>query len=78
MYDLGQGLPQDSVLAYALYNLSAANDSSAENPATKNRDVLAQQLPPNQLAEGQALTLELMKPGNFARVLDARLSKTTP
>jgi TPR repeat protein len=37
MYVNGQGVPESSVVAYALYNLSAAVDPSDGNTATNNR-----------------------------------------
>jgi TPR repeat protein len=72
MYEGGRGVPQDKVLAYALYNLSAATGSSdVSNLASKNRAQLLEELTPAELEAGQALTRELMKPGNFAQALDA-------
>ncbi|MCA1979294.1 MAG: sel1 repeat family protein [Thiobacillus sp.] len=75
MYANGRGVPQDRVLAYALYNLSAANDPSADNKATDNRAQLAEQLNNNAIEAAQALTRELARPGNFGRALDAWLKK---
>lgn len=76
MYDNGLGVTEDKVLAYALYNLSAAADSSPNNKAQQNRDRMAEKLTKAELMEGQALTRELAKPGNFAKALDAYLAKT--
>jgi TPR repeat protein len=75
MYELGIGLPKDKVLAYALYNHAAAIDPSENNNARKNRDRIAWDLSRDELIEAQALTRELMKPGNFAKALDAWLAK---
>jgi TPR repeat protein len=74
-YELGIGVPKDKVLAYALYNHSAAIDPSEYNEARKNRDRIAWDLSRDELIEAQALTRELMKPGNFAKALDAWLAK---
>ena len=73
MYANGQGVPQDKVLAYALYNLSAAGDPSKDNNAPRNRESIAQGMSREAILAGQALTRELAKPGNFAQALDAHL-----
>jgi hypothetical protein len=51
------------VIAYALYNLSAAGDPSSDNPATNNRRELAARITPQQIAAGQELTRRMMKIG---------------
>ncbi|BDV00460.1 hypothetical protein TDMWS_05450 [Thermodesulfomicrobium sp. WS] len=76
MYEDGQGVPEDKVLAYALYNLSAANDSSSENKARSNRDWLAHKLSREALLRGQELSRQLAQPGNFSKALDAYLADT--
>jgi TPR repeat protein len=75
MYERGQGVPQDKVLAYALYNLSAAGDPSSNNNATGNRDAIVKKMSPREIEAGQALTRELSQPGNFGKALDAYLKK---
>jgi len=75
MYDSGRGVPQDKVLAYALYNLAAASQPSFNNKATSNRDAIVKQMTPREIKAGQALTRKLAKPGNFAKALDAYLKK---
>jgi TPR repeat protein len=75
MYEKGDGVPRDGTLAYALYNLAAAGDPSENNNAQKKRDRLAVILGRTELLEGQALTRELMKPGNFSKAMDAYLTK---
>ena len=52
MYYLWQGVAVDKVLAYMLYNLSAAQGS---DDAQKERDTILEKLTPKQIAEGQAL-----------------------
>jgi TPR repeat protein len=74
VYDNGQGVPQDKVLAYALYNLSAAGDPPS-NKAISNRDAIVEQMTPREIEAGQALTRALAQPGNFAKALDAYLKK---
>jgi len=76
MYEDGRGVPEDKVLAYALYNLSAANDSSSENKAWSNRDWLAHKLSREALLRGQELSRQLAQPGNFSKALDAYLADT--
>jgi hypothetical protein len=73
MYARGQGVPQDRVLAYALYSLSAAGDPSSNNPAARNRDIIAKEMTPREIEAGQALTRALAQPGNFGKALDAYL-----
>ncbi|WP_210756774.1 SEL1-like repeat protein [Caldichromatium japonicum] len=75
MYRDGLSVPEDKVLAYALFNLSAANKPSTDNKALSNRDRLAESLRRSELLAGQALTRELMQPGNFGKALDAWLKK---
>lgn len=75
MYANGRGVPQDKVLAYALYNLSAAADASKDNKAPRNRENIASEMSRAEIEAGQALTRELARPGNFANALDAYLAR---
>jgi hypothetical protein len=63
MYDNSQGVPQDSILAYALFNLSATGDPSSGNNATNNRSILAEKMTPQQIAAAQKLTRLMMEMG---------------
>ena len=56
MYANGEGVPQDFVKAHAWMNLAAAQGFQAEN-----RDRLAAQMTPAQIAEAQELATELFK-----------------
>ena len=58
-YRDGNGVPQDYVQAHMWYSLSASQSSEAEwaNRA-KNRDLTAQRMTPDQLAEAQRLARE--------------------
>ena len=56
-YRLGEGVPKDSVTAYAWYNLAAAQGKEV---ATKNRAIVARQMTPNQIAEAQRLSRQLV------------------
>ena len=49
------GVQQDEVAAYMWFNLAAANGHSV---ACEQRDLLAKRLKPEQLAEGQKLSVE--------------------
>jgi hypothetical protein len=74
MYANGQGVPQDKVLAYALFNLSsAAGDPSTNKPATRNRNIITKEMTPREIEAGQALTRALAQPGNFGKALDTYL-----
>jgi TPR repeat protein len=52
MYYQGQGVPQDYVEAHMWWNLAAA---AGQKNAAKNRDIIARQMTPSQIAEAQRL-----------------------
>ncbi len=52
MYDKGQGVPQDYVFAHMWFNLSAAQGGK---DARKNRDIAAELMTPEQIAQAQKL-----------------------
>lgn len=56
MYWNGMGVPVNRGVAYALLNLSAANDPSVESNATKNRNNLVENILRSEIEAGQALT----------------------
>jgi uncharacterized protein len=56
MYDNGRGTIQNYVKGYAWYSVSSASGSKI---GTKNRDLLAKEMTPEQLAEGQKLASEI-------------------
>jgi len=70
IYFKGSGVPVNRVVAYALFNLSAANDPSADNSATRNRNSLVENISRSELEAGQALTREMIKPKNLLVALD--------
>jgi hypothetical protein len=77
MYANGYGVPQDKVLAYALFNLSsAAGDPSINKAIISNRDAIVKGMTPREIEAGKALTRELAQPGNFGKALDAYLKKS--
>ena len=53
MYDNGQGVLKDDVNAYAWCNVASANGSKV---ASKNRDLIAKEMTPEQIAEAQELS----------------------
>lgn len=69
MYAKGQGVPQDNVMAYALYNLA----SSSTQQAATNRQSLVTQMTRAQIENGQELTRQMLRPGNFTKAYQARL-----
>ena len=76
MYENGRGVHQNKILAYALYNLAAANKNPlSANKARGNRDRLAEGLSREALLRGQELARQLAQPGNFAKALDAHLAR---
>lgn len=70
-YEWGFGTPQSRIVAYALYNLSATNDPSNTNNATKNRERVLEEMTPKEIQAAQDLTRALIKPGNFGTALDS-------
>lgn len=60
MYDNGRGVPQDRVQAHMHYNLAAANadDKELRDKAAKNRDLIAAEMTPAQIAEAQKFARE--------------------
>lgn len=54
MYESGSGVPKDFVQAYKWYNLSVAQKGMGR----KNRDILAKEMTPEQVAEAQKLARE--------------------
>jgi hypothetical protein len=75
MYDNGHGVPQNAVAAYALYNLSAALDSSSGNNASSNRSKIAASMSAADIEAAQTLSRDMAKPGNLLAALDAHLKR---
>ena len=55
MYAEGQGVPQDYVQAYMWFNLGAAGGDAN---GSKNRDLVVEQMTPDQIADAQKLARE--------------------
>jgi len=58
MYDNGEGVLEDDVTAYAWYNIAAANEGAL---AKKNKGIIANEMTPEQIAEAQKLSRELLE-----------------
>ncbi len=58
MYDNGEGVLEDDVTAYAWYNIAAANEGVL---AKKNKRILGKEMTPEQIAEAQKLSRELLE-----------------
>ena len=58
MYDFGRGVLKDYVTAYGLYNLSAY--FGAEE-GSKNRNSIAKEMTPEQIAKAQELSKQMLK-----------------
>ena len=56
LYALGNGVLKDTVTAYSWANIAAANGHSS-----KLRELLTKQMTPEQIAEGQKLSREMVK-----------------
>jgi len=74
LYANGQGVPRSNVIAYALYNLAAANDPRNQT-AVNNRQKISKRMTPQEIQEGQQLTQKLMERGNFLKALDEATRK---
>jgi len=72
MYEYGEGVQVSRAVAYALYNISASNDSSSSNKASTNRERVAKKMTSSQVVAAQKLTRR-MRGGNPIKVLDAWL-----
>lgn len=68
MYAAGRGVPKDLVVAYALYNLYSAKDHDLKTGS--ERDGIAKAMSPQQIADGQKLSREMNRPGNFLKALN--------
>ncbi len=77
LYQSGKGVPQDKVLAMALYNVSVAFAGNGTTRATQNRQGLANQMPVDDVKKALALTEQFLKPGNLKPALRAYLAKPT-
>ncbi len=61
MYANGEGAPQDYIFAHMRFNLAASNAATIaelRDLSAKNRDLLAAQMTPAQVAEAQRLARE--------------------
>ena len=58
MYHSGEGVPEDSVTAYAWFNIAAANGVEL---AKSNKLRLAKKMTPEQIAKAQELSREMVK-----------------
>lgn len=56
-YERGEGVPQDKVEAYALYNLASVKNELARN----FRDSIAKEMTPDQITAAEKRTLEHQK-----------------
>jgi hypothetical protein len=63
MYESGHGVAQNSIIAYALYNISAASDSSPENYPSKLREIISREMTEKQIEQGQLLTNRMQSIG---------------
>ncbi|HQR51027.1 MAG TPA: tetratricopeptide repeat protein [Methylophilaceae bacterium] len=75
LYQNGHGVTQNKVLALALYNVSVVYAGTGKTQAAQNRQILANQMPLNDVKKAQSLTEELLKPGNLKPGLEAYLKQ---
>ena len=58
MYERGDGVPEDKVLAYMWWNLAAANGIE---DASTNKGIITKRMTSSQIAEAQKLSGECLK-----------------
>jgi hypothetical protein len=75
LYQNGQGVPQDKILAMALYNVSVAYADGRQTQAVQNRQSLANQIPLADVQKAQTLTEQFLKPGNLKPALASYLQQ---
>ena len=75
MFQNGTGVLKNNVIAYSLYNLSAANNPSAENKAGNHRQDVMKKMSRLEIEDGQALTREMLKPSSMLIALDRYLKR---
>ena len=75
LYQNGRGVPQNKVLAMALYNVSVAYAGKGKTQAAQNRQILANQMPLDDVKKALALTETLLKPGNLKAGLEAYMKQ---
>lgn len=75
LYQNGQGVPQDKVLALALYNLSVAYAAGGRTQAAENRQILANQMPLEDVKKALALTEKLLERDNLRPGMEAYLQQ---
>jgi uncharacterized protein len=66
----GNGVRKSAVVAYALWSLSATTDPSPSNRAVKGRTVMAANMSEQEIADAEALALNMAEPGKLLSVLD--------
>jgi hypothetical protein len=66
------------VVAYALYSLSVAQDSSDGNRAVRNRWSLLKSMSGRQIGAGKALARKMGAPGHLLEALDEYLTRSGP
>lgn len=76
IYLTGVNTHKRPVLAYALYELAIRHNTTTLKDATRKRDSLAREMPPEQIAYSKQLILELSKPNNFAATISVYLEKS--
>lgn len=68
MFEYGKGVQANRVLAYALYQVSAANEPSGKNKASLNASRLEQTMSSNDVKTAKSLAREMSEPSNFMKV----------
>jgi len=70
MYENGQGVAFNSILAYALYSVSKFNDSSELNKSNENRKNLSVNMSTNSIESARNLFHKLINSKNFLDEFD--------
>ena len=67
MYENGLGLPQDKVIAYSLFNLTASLNLS---DTVNGRNIIETTISGKSIVTSQELTLKIAQPGSLLKALD--------
>jgi hypothetical protein len=69
MYAGGRGVLQNRVMAFALFNVAAANDPSTHHQASASLEKLSSLMTAAEIAESLSLSRDMLKPGMMLKAL---------
>ena len=76
LYESGNGVSKNKIVAYALYSLSVTSaDNESSNSVAGSILSIEATLKPKEIEAAKKLITELQAPNNFSNALDAYLKK---